>query len=117
MQAYIYIKKNLIQNHETGPLQGTTNAFKVQTLFREYGNPSRTQPSLLREKFATFQETSTVSNIECLVQGIADYHNLHQLKVSQFQNVFVVYSILPKNELENFDFCHGLLGQKFLFLI
>ena len=76
----------MIQNHETWPLQRTTNAFKVQTLFREYGNPSRTQPSLLREKFATFQEASTVSNIKCLVQGIADYHNPHIFEKLSLKN-------------------------------
>ena len=30
-------------------------------------------------------------------------------------NEILVSSILPKNELENVNFCPGLLGQKFLF--
>ena len=35
------------------------------------------------------------------------------IKVSKFRNVFLVSSILPKNELENLNFCPCLLWQKF----
>ena len=35
------------------------------------------------------------------------------LKVSWFQNVFLVSSVLQKNKLENSNFCPSLLGQKF----
>ena len=35
------------------------------------------------------------------------------VKVSLFQNLFLVSSILPKNELKNFNFCPSLLRQKF----
>ena len=35
------------------------------------------------------------------------------LKVSKFRNVSLVSSILPKDELEKFNFCPSLLGQKY----
>ena len=36
-----------------------------------------------------------------------------KLKVGWFWNIFLLTSILPKKQLENFDFCHDLLWQKF----
>ena len=40
-------------------------------------------------------------------------NNREYLRVSEFRKEILVSSILPKNELENVNFCPSLLGQKF----
>ena len=46
---------------------------------------------------------------------ILDLHNFTYIhaKVQLISKDILVPSILPKNELENFNFCPSLLGQKF----
>ena len=44
---------------------------------------------------------------------VMDAERARVLKVGQSRKEILASSIIPKNELENFNFCPRLLGQKF----
>ena len=50
---------------------------------------------------------------DCLSRVESLNPQLETVKVSLSRNEILLFSILPKNELENVNFCPSLLGQKF----
>ena len=60
-----------------------------------------------------FEVAIFLFNFKKYYQTLKAKNNNITLKVRWNRNVFLGSSILPKNELENFNFCPGLLGQKF----
>jgi hypothetical protein len=62
----------------------------------------------------SFHTTHALSNIQYSLRARFGFKNLRlALKASYSQKEILVSSILPKNELENVDFCPSLLGQTF----